>query len=203
MFTNGIFKLFIIANVEDFTTNCEKTIISREIIVDDSHRDDIVKNISREIKLNNNLEQLKSIRINNVFVGANKKFKTKFLNDWNTFVNKIMDLNNYALLGYISSVSVEVVSDKYVLFSTKLTSDSVVFNNNIQVIEDEFFKNMNLIYKFIALDLNEWAKEKDKFIKNKNIERKIISEEELKIEDEIDSSIDEAQDIFGDIVEIK
>jgi len=63
---------------------------------------------------------------------------------------------------------------------------------------------MNLDYKLIALDSDEWLKEKENFIKNKKVERKFINEDILK-EDitEVDSTIGDAQDIFGDIIEIK
>lgn len=174
-------------------------IISREIIT----RNESKKNISREIKNDKNLDQLKSIRINNVFYGANKDTKMSFSKKWNEFLDKLNDLNNYMLIGFVETVKIEVVSDTYVLFSTKISSDSVVFNSNLSMIEEEFLKNMNMPYKFIALDSDEWAKEKEMFIKNKNIERKLIDESVLKVEkNEDDESINAAQDIFGDIIEI-
>lgn len=177
-----------------------QNIISREIIEEPKRE----KNISREIKTSVNLDKLKSIRINNVFCGANKELKKEFLQKWNKFVEILSDTNNYSLLGYIENALVEVVSDKYVLFSTKLNSDSVIFNNNLLIIENEFHKIMNLDYKLIALDSDEWLKEKENFIKNKKVERKFINEDILK-EDitEVDSTIGDAQDIFGDIIEIK
>lgn len=177
--------------------------ISREISFQEKKVDVSKKNISREIKKDNNLEQLKAIRINNVFCGANKDLKKDFKIKWSNFLEKINDLNDYMLVGFVDNVTIEVVSDLYVLFSTKISSDSIIFNNNLNLIEEEFYKNMGNSYKFIALDSNEWKVEKEKFIKNKNQERNIIDESILKGDDTEDvEAINSAQNIFGDIIEI-
>lgn len=189
-------------NVELKTKKTSKN-ISREIISLEKETYNSSKNISREIKKSKNIEKLKEIRINNVFFGANKDAKINFSKKWNDFLTKLNDLNNYMLIGFVESVNIEVVSDDYVLFSTKISSDSVLFNNNLSLIEDEFLKNMNLVYKFIALDGDEWIKEKENFIKNKSLERQLIDESILEMEkSEQDESIDSAHDIFGDIIEI-
>ena len=182
--------------LEEKETEKNKKIISREIIEEKEHI-----NISQEIK-NEYLEQLKTIRINNVFCGAQKELKNNFIKCWNNFVDMLSDFNNYTILGYINNVNIEVVSNEYVLFSTKLNSDSVIFNNNLKIIEEEFLKQIKLDYKFIALDTDEWNREKAEFIKNKNIERKIMSEDILNVSSNENKTIDEAQDIFGDIIEI-
>lgn len=172
----------------------KKEIISREIISNNKN------NISQEIN-DENLEKLKSIRTNNVFVGAKKDLKTNFISKWKEFISQQNDINNYILLGYISNATIEVVNSEYVLFSTNLSSDSVMFNNNLNVIEDEFFNFTNKKHKFIAISDDEWLTVRDEFIKNKFKERKIISEDILKSKCE-DKTVDEAQDIFGDIIEI-
>ena len=174
-------------------------IISREII-SQKKADINNKNISREIKYS---DELKKIRVNNVFYGANKELKLKFTDIWKKFVEMLEDINNYSLLGYVENTNIEVVSDEYVLFSTNLNSDSVLFNENLNVIELEFNKFSKLNYKFISLNSEEWKLEKENFIKNKNIERNLISEDSLKNENvPTDSSVDAAQDIFGDIIEV-
>ena len=187
-------------NNYEYFNKKEDKIISREIIKKDNIDR---KNISREIISNKNLEKLKQIRINNVFCGANKDLKKEFVVKWKQFVEKISDLNNYSLLGYIENVTVEVVSDNVVLFSTKLSSDSVIFNSNVFLIESELSNIMNIDYKVIALDNEEWKKEKENYIKNKNIERIIISEDILKEDNnQIDKTLEDAQNIFGNIIEI-
>ena len=187
----------------DFEQISEEKIISREIIFEETDVEKNKNNVSEPIKLNKNLEQLKKIRVNNAFYGANKEVKKSFVEKWKKFLEILSDLNNYLLMGYIGSVDIEVVSDDYVVFSTKISSDSVVFNNNLSLIEEEFLKIMNLQYKFIALDRDEWEKERNMFIKNKNIERTFIDESEIVSESlEEDETINFAQDIFGDIIEI-
>jgi len=178
----------------------EKTkIISREIIPHEK-KEKNNNNIFREINFS---EKLKEIRVNNVFCGANKELKIKFCNLWKEFTEVLEDVNNYSLLGFIENVIVEVVSSDYVLFSTKINSDSVLFNDNLNIIELEFNKFSKLDYKFISLNSEEWKLEKENFIRNKNINRKLISEDVLKNENEaMDTSVDAAQDIFGDIIEV-
>ena len=146
-------------------------------------------------------DELKRVRINNVFCKANKTAKSDFLKLWNKFLTLLTEENSYSVLGYVNSMSIQVVSDEYVLFSTDITSDSVIFNNNLESIEMEFSRLMKQMYKFISVNTQEWESEKKNFIKNKDKTWTLIDENTLK-KDDINSLESSAKDIFGDIIEI-
>ena len=201
------YNSFIITFLEYFSNKTKtENVIQKAENKEPVSEEKIQKNekiISREIKLEIQKEQeeLKRIRINNVFYGASKEKKNELKEIWEEFIKKLEDINNYTIRGYITNMVIEVVSDEYILFSTQLDSDSILFNNNLEIIENEFKKLMKENYKFISLSFNEWSKERQAFIKNKNKERKFINENEKKY---IKSSIEEdATTIFGNIVEVK
>ena len=106
-------------------------------------------------------------------------------------------------MGYIENAEIEVVSDTNVLISFENQNDSILFNNNLELIEIKYNSIFKTNYKFVALSKFEWEKEKNKFINNKNkkynyiVENEIISEQKKEIENI-------AEDIFGsDIIEIR
>ena len=149
------------------------------------------------------IEDVKYIRINNSFVDASKDYKINFKNNWNKLINDLSFENDYSLLGYIETANVEVVSSKNVIFSFKSDNEAILFNNNIETIEVKYNESNNSNYKFIALSINEWKVEKQKFIDNKNKVYKYLDEDDI-INNESDSKAKNiADDLFGDnIVEI-
>lgn len=149
------------------------------------------------------LEDVKYIRINNSFVDASKDYKINFKNNWNKLLNDLNFENDYSLLGYIETANVEVVSSTNVIFSFKSDNEAILFNNNIETIEVKYNEANNSNYKFIALSINEWNVEKQKFIDNKNKVYKYLDENDI-INNESDSKAKNiADDLFGDnIVEI-
>lgn len=149
------------------------------------------------------IEDVKYLRINNSFVDASKDYKINFKNNWNKLINDLSFENDYSLLGYIETANVEVVSSKNVIFSFKSDNEAILFNNNIETIEVKYNESNNSNYKFIALSINEWKVEKQKFIDNKNKVYKYLDENDI-INNESDSKAKNiADDLFGDnIVEI-
>lgn len=203
-FIDNSYNLFFMKFLSYFETkknNSEKNDqVSKEVKKDVQNIHD---NISREIIDKDYDEELKKIRINNVFCKANKKLKIDFLSKWDKFVSLLNEDNNYTILGYVNNMNIEVVSDEYVLFSTNNVSDSVIFNNNLENIENEFKKFIKEEYKYISLSADEWLKEKENFIKNKDKKRNLIDESTIKSEKDDNSLEDIAKDIFGDIIEVK
>ncbi len=162
----------------------------------------VEKNISREIKTNKIDDNFLFIRINNAFYGAQKSLKQQFCEYWKDFIYKLGEYNNYNLLGYVNSATVEVVSDSNVIFSTDIQSDSIIFNNNLNLLEREFEKIENKTYKFICLFTEECNKIKKDYIVNKNKYDHYIEEDEQKQDGTLDSVEQDAKEVFGDIIEI-
>ena len=148
-----------------------------------------------------NINKIKEIRINNSFVNASKDLKNAFINQWNDLINRLTIDNDFNVLGYIENAGVVVVSKTNVIFSFNNESESIIFNNNVSLIEDKFNEINSVNYKFIALSLDEWNVEKNKFINNKSKNYEYINEQE--IEDDFETK-NLAEDIFGnDIIEVR
>lgn len=146
-------------------------------------------------------EEFIRIRINNAYVGATKEIKSNFKNNWESFIKYITINNKAEILSLIEDLQVEVVSPTNVIFSSKSLSTSLLFNNNLELIEKEYQKNTNSTEVFICLDENRWLKEKSEFIKNKNKKYEYV--EEIKTETEQTEVYNAAKDIFADeIIEV-
>lgn len=184
-------------NVEKDIKNNKQT---ENFIINHDNIDNVNINSDKNEK---KIEDVKYIRINNSFVDASKDYKINFKNNWNKLINDLSFENDYSLLGYIETANVEVVSSKNVIFSFKSDNEAILFNNNIETIEVKYNESNNSNYKFIALSINEWKVEKQKFIDNKNKVYKYLDEDDI-INNESDSKAKNiADDLFGDnIVEI-
>ena len=169
--------------------------------------DNIINNNDNNDDLNINsdkkIDDVKYVRINNSFVDASKDYKINFKNNWSKLLSDLSLENDYSLLGYVETANVEVVSSTNVIFSFKSDNEAILFNNNIETIEVKYNEANNSNYKFIALSINEWNVEKQKFIDNKNKVYKYLDENDI-INNESDSKAKNiADDLFGDnIVEI-
>lgn len=145
-----------------------------------------------------NLNKIKSIRINNSYVGASKELKKEFLLLWEKFVKQIIDENDQNMLNLVESMSIEVVSPTNVLFSNKSASTVILFNSNLSDIENKFAKNNGVNRKFYCLSVKDWAEEKKKYmelLKNKQNNFVYIDEEDKDFDNK---SVASASDLFGE-----
>jgi len=187
--------------------NYEKDISFDNIKLNDEKKATIeeqqcISNVNEEyITYDDNLDKLKQIRINNAFVDASKENKKEFSSNWKKFVDYLNINSEYTLLGLIENAEICVVSKMNVLFSFKNESESLIFNKNINKLEEKYNSYFKEDYKFISLSLDEWNNEKEKFISNKNKKYEYIDESTM--EEDVESK-DLASDIFGDdIIEIR
>lgn len=194
----------------------DKNIISREINFSEK-TDDIsltnekvkypikTKKIVEPLELkkkNTDLEELIKIRINNSFYGANKKLKTEFLNNWNDYCVLVENKNNFDLLSLVEDKNPEVVSKTHILFSTNNQSSSLIFDEQVLNIENDFNKIYKTNYKFICIDNERWIKEKNNYINNKTFNYEYI--EETKIINKKNKVESSAEHMFNDsIIEIR
>ena len=194
-----LIKIILLSYIRNNDTIFDNTtkIISREIIDKtdnlkiDSNIDEKYSNkIQSEIQ--ENIDNLIKIRVNNSFVNANKTEKEKFKKIWENFINIETSKNNIDMLSLIEDISIEVVSPTNVLFSHKSKSTSILFNESLTKIEDEFNIVLKQKEKFICLSEDEWKKEKKKYIENKekkyeymdepnNMQKSILSEEAINL----------------------
>ena len=144
--------------------------------------DEIINNnkeVKEELKKDENIDQLevnkeiiieekndKSIIINNVFYGANKEEKEKFLNNFSNINEFLTDKKYNSIANLLIKSTPEVVSDKIVLFSFKNDFEVVLFDKNEDLVK-KLLKNVyNKNYEVVAISTEDWKAEKNNYIKN-------------------------------------
>lgn len=166
------------------------------------------ENINIETKQNLIDSDLKDIRINNVFAGANKEI----LNNVNSkyyLINDYISNKKYNMVSILlSSGRIVVASDKYLLFSFENKSDVLKFDSIYKQIEQFLKKIYDESYKIVAVSDKEWKEMKNNYINN--IKNKIsyvfIEENDVKLEMSENSNALEnsALNIFGeDTISVK
>lgn len=168
------------------------------------------KNEHVNIETNQNLidSDLKDIRINNVFAGANKEILNS-VNSKYYLINDYISNKKYNMVSILlSSGRIVVASDKYLLFSFKNKSDVLKFDSIYKQIEQFLKKIYDESYKIVAVSDKEWEEMKNNYINN--IKNKIsyvfIEENDVKLEMSENSNALEnsALNIFGeDTISVK
>ena len=171
-------------------------------------KNDKNENINIETKQNLIDSDLKDIRINNVFAGANKEILNS-VNSKYYLINDYISNKKYNMVSILlSSGRIVVASDKYLLFSFENKSDVLKFDSIYKQIEQFLKKIYDESYKIVAVSDKEWEEMKNNYINN--IKNKIsyvfIEENDVKLEMSENSNALEnsALNIFGeDTISVK
>lgn len=171
-------------------------------------KNDKNENINIETKQNLIDSDLKDIRINNVFAGANKEILNS-VNSKYYLINDYISNKKYNMVSILlSSGRIVVASDKYLLFSFENKSDVLKFDSIYKQIELFLKKIYDESYKIVAVSDKEWEEMKNNYINN--IKNKIsyvfIEENDVKLEMSENSNALEnsALNIFGeDTISVK
>jgi len=171
-------------------------------------KNDKNENINIETKQNLIDNDLKDIRINNVFAGANKEILNS-VNSKYYLINDYISNKKYNMVSILlSSGRIVVASDKYLLFSFENKSDVLKFDSIYKQIEQFLKKIYDESYKIVAVSDKEWEEMKNNYINN--IKNKIsyvfIEENDVKLEMSENSNALEnsALNIFGeDTISVK
>ncbi len=190
-------------NVKNDTKIEEKHDKTIKIIDENENINEDVSNKNNFIKKNiqnNNLQEIKEIRINNCFVAPDKEILNSTKEKWSKFLLKI----NSQLRGLISDTYPVAASKEYVIICSEIDHLVDEINENNKKIEKEYLDYLKDEIKIVALSLEEWQKEKKKYIQNKQEGKKYIyKEEDIKKEEQKDLE-EFAKDIFtSDKLEIK
>ncbi len=117
--------------------------------------------VNKEEIINN-----KAILINNVFFGANKEEKEKFIKKYNNISEYLTDKNFNSIANLLIKAVPEVVSKDIVLFSFKNDFEVVLFDKNWELVK-KILKNIyKKNYDVIAISIDDWNIEKNKYIQN-------------------------------------
>ena len=171
-------------------------------------KNDKNEHINIETKQNLIDSDLKDIRINNVFAGANKEILNS-VNSKYYLINDYISNKKYNMVSILlSSGRIVVASDKYLLFSFENKSDVLKFDSIYKQIEQFLKKIYDESYKIVAVSDKEWKEMKNNYINN--IKNKIsyvfIEENDVKLEMSENSNALEnsALNIFGeDTISVK
>ncbi len=143
--------------------NAEKLVNNNpENIVFEKKEDKIAEEVIENSDNNGSayINELKKIRVNNCFTGAKKETLISNKVIWN---QKKSDSNvDKRILGLIVDSQLVASSLKNVIITTKLASMATLINSQLEEIE----KNLNLGFHIIALSMEEWTNEKNKYIQN-------------------------------------
>ena len=218
------------SNCEEEVINSSDTIVSQEInkidetnnnksdterlftesqIVEDSSTIEDSSDIKEETVISDKKDgnsidflELKKIRINNVFAGANKDILNKILKDYDRINDYISNKTYNIIAALLIDGKVVVASDKYLLFSFNDESYISLFDANYKHIEVFMNEIYDIPFKVVAITSLEWEKYRQEFILNKknNISYVLIPENDVKLEvsessNELENS---AMNIFGE-----
>ena len=148
--TNSISNAEKLANKDNENVILEKKEdkITEEVIVNNDNNDSTYIN------------ELKKIRVNNCFTDAKKESLISNQAIWNQKKN---DTNvDKRILGLIVDSQLVASSLNNAIVTTKLASMATLINNQLEEIEN----SLNLKFHIIALSVEEWTNEKNKYIQN-------------------------------------
>ena len=196
-----------IKNIDNL--NCDDTndeVVSSGNTNVDDFKDNLVKDSNESITINN-FEDLKKIRINNVFARANKEKLLELKSIWNKIHEFSVD-NVYGIAaGMLIDSELVIASDKNILVTFPYESMAKRANNIVYLIEDVLEKCFNNEYKFFSVSTVEWDKLKKQYIKNiKNgvqykYAEEIVSYDNILNQD--NSIINDSIELFGsDLLQI-
>ncbi len=135
-----------------------------------------------EVKIDNSLID---IRINNCFVGAQKKYLEDAKNDINNYSSSI-NINGKIKAIMLDS-TVVAASDTNLILTCKNEHNIDTANNMLSTIEESIQNEINKQYKLIFISESRWQKEKEKYIVNiKNkVQYKLMDEVVKEVDDNI------------------
>ena len=147
-------KMVLLLSNNDNTTNIN------------NNNNAILNDNSTQLKVADEQNYIKKIRINNALSGANKEFKNKFVDEFKIIDEYTSSKKYNSLASILKKANVEVVSDKNIIFSFKNSFETVLFDKNNLEIDEFISKIFNREYKTTTVTLEEWNEIKNNYIKN-------------------------------------
>ena len=137
---------------------------------------------NEEIKIDNSLID---IRINNCFVGAQKKYLEEAKNDLDNYSSSINITGKIKAIMLDSTVI--AASNTNLILTCKNEHNIDIANNMLSKIEESIQNEINKQYKLIFISESRWQKEREKYIiniKNK-VQYKLMDEVVKEVDDNI------------------
>ncbi len=162
----------------------------------------------KEVKQSSNdndhdINELKSIRINNALAGLNKSQMIHYIKAFPSIRTKTFDSKFNYLISMLIDGEIKAFGNNIVIMVFKDSTTVDELNSNFVLLDELFSTLFNINTKFVCVNKNEWEEIKDNFNKKKK-EYKFI-EEKIDIQKFAQKTIienSEIADTFGDLVEI-
>ena len=181
-------KVVLEASIVKILSNFDSKNISREIFLDSNQKENETPNAQIDVgKLSNGLaeefdqENFKRIRVNNVFVNADKDELKRVREKWNKLSEYVFDYSYGSVASSLIDADVVVCSDLYIVLVFKYDSLVEKINANFRKVEQFIDEFCGKKYKIVCLNEEEWNNKKNEYIL-----RKRKSEEYIFIEDNAD-----------------
>lgn len=142
-------------------------------------------------------------RINNTFVGAQKKYLIELKEKWDDFV--IYESNaNKLLLSYIVDTELVAASNNYAVLVNKINNTNDLINENIESVEKDFKIFFGREYKLVSISPKVWEEARNKYIANlKSGYEYTMMDDSIIIEENTSELEKLANEIFGNNYETK
>lgn len=142
-------------------------------------------------------------RINNTFVGAQKKYLLELKEKWDDFV--IYESNaNKLLLSYIVDTELVAASNNYAVLVNKINNTNDLINENIESVEKDFKIFFGREYKLVSISPKVWEEARNKYITNlKSGYIYTMMDDSIIIEENTSELEKLANEIFGNNYETK
>ncbi len=170
------------------------------------NKEQIKKEESKEINIKLNTEnivdvEMKKIKINNVFFGADKKLKNDFLKDFQNIKEYISSKEYNSVANLMLKSKPEVVSSNNILFTFKSDLEVVLFEKNEEEIQKLLKQIYNKKYSIVAVTIDQWSNIKQEYIDNikQGIKYKYIDENKKEKKNKNKSKLEStAEGLFGE-----
>lgn len=142
-------------------------------------------------------------RINNTFVGVQKKYLLELKEKWDDFV--IYESNaNKLLLSYIVDTELVAASNNYAVLVNKINNTNDLINENIESVEKDFKIFFGREYKLVSISPKVWEEARNKYIASLKSGYKYTMMDDSIIIEENTSELEKlANEIFGNNYETK
>lgn len=160
------------------------------------------ENIKKKIKV----KELKEVRVNNCFVGANKNLKEDLNKNWFVLNDHVLDAKMGNDAKMLLTAEIAAVSEDHIILVLDYNGSAAEANSKIEEYEEVLKKALKKNYKVVFVSNKEWKDITKDFIKNKGKIYEHIEEDDIIYEQiENNSEIyDKFTELFGDKnVEIK
>jgi len=203
-----LFELCIIKMLDKNDNIISQNISQKNIQVIEDKKE--LQSKKEEIKIESDentqkqISNLKKIRINNTLANFSKKELISFKSEMDEIKVLLMNPDYSAKASLILDGELKAKGDKNLIFVYKSNNLEEYFNSSLEEIEKIFDLTFGILYKPIAVSIDEWEIIKEEFNKNMRENNKVYiyqEEVEMKKKEENVSSKNKIEEMFENIIE--